>query len=177
VKVLVLNGPNLGRLGTREPDVYGATSYGDLVALCQRAGAELGLEVDVRQTDHEGVMMSWLLVWLVQVVVQAVGEIVEGRVDHGGVSVEETEIGQIRGGVTEGSGPGGGDLEVLEHGLRCERESVRPFREVPVDLVTALDGHPHVADDHAQAAVQMIVQLAFRTLKPAHGDRRSVEVT
>lgn len=60
MKVLVLNGPNLGRLGTREPDVYGATSYDDLVALCQRAGAELGLEVDVRQTDHEGVMMSWL---------------------------------------------------------------------------------------------------------------------
>ncbi|MDQ4011392.1 MAG: type II 3-dehydroquinate dehydratase [Actinomycetota bacterium] len=60
MKVLVLNGPNLGRLGTREPDVYGATSYSDLVVLCQRAGAELGLEVDVRQTDHEGVMMSWL---------------------------------------------------------------------------------------------------------------------
>ncbi|MGH3751480.1 MAG: type II 3-dehydroquinate dehydratase [Pseudonocardiaceae bacterium] len=60
MKVLVLNGPNLGRLGTREPDVYGATSYRDLVALCQRAGAELGLEVDVRQTDHEGVMISWL---------------------------------------------------------------------------------------------------------------------
>ena len=60
MKVLVLNGPNLGRLGTREPDVYGATSYSDLVALCQRAGTELGLQVDVRQTDHEGVMMSWL---------------------------------------------------------------------------------------------------------------------
>jgi 3-dehydroquinate dehydratase-2 len=60
VKVLVLNGPNLGRLGTREPDVYGATTHGDLVALCQRVGAELGLEVDVRQTDHEGVMISWL---------------------------------------------------------------------------------------------------------------------
>ncbi|MGH3789161.1 MAG: type II 3-dehydroquinate dehydratase [Pseudonocardiaceae bacterium] len=60
MKVLVLNGPNLGRLGTREPDIYGATTYDDLVALCQRAGAELGLEVDVRQTDHEGVMMSWL---------------------------------------------------------------------------------------------------------------------
>ena len=60
MKVLVLNGPNLGRLGTREPDVYGATSYDDLVALCQRAGAELGLEVEVRQTDHEGVMVSWL---------------------------------------------------------------------------------------------------------------------
>jgi len=60
VKVLVLNGPNLGRLGTREPDVYGATAYADLVALCQRAGAALGLEVDVRQTDQEGVMMNWL---------------------------------------------------------------------------------------------------------------------
>ena len=60
MKVLVLNGPNLGRLGSREPDVYGATTHGDLVALCQRVGTELGLEVDVRQTDHEGVMMSWL---------------------------------------------------------------------------------------------------------------------
>ncbi|MGH3870711.1 MAG: type II 3-dehydroquinate dehydratase [Pseudonocardiaceae bacterium] len=60
MKVLVLNGPNLGRLGTREPDVYGATSYADLVTLCRQVGAELGLEVDVRQTDHEGVMMGWL---------------------------------------------------------------------------------------------------------------------
>jgi len=60
VKVLVLNGPNLGRLGTREPDVYGATTHDDLVVLCQRVGTELGLEVDVRQTDYEGVMMSWL---------------------------------------------------------------------------------------------------------------------
>jgi 3-dehydroquinate dehydratase II len=60
VKVLVLNGPNLGRLGTREPDVYGTTTHDDLVALCQQAGTELGLDVDVRQTDHEGVMISWL---------------------------------------------------------------------------------------------------------------------
>ena len=60
MKVLVLNGPNLGRLGSREPDVYGTTSYRDLVSLCEGVGAELGLEVDVRQTDHEGVMMSWL---------------------------------------------------------------------------------------------------------------------
>jgi 3-dehydroquinate dehydratase-2 len=60
VRVLVLNGPNLGRLGTREPDIYGATTHDDLVALCRRVGAELGLAVDVRQTDHEGVMISWL---------------------------------------------------------------------------------------------------------------------
>ena len=58
VKVLVLNGPNLGRLGTREPDVYGATTYADLVALCEQTGAELGIEVEVRQTDHEGVWSS-----------------------------------------------------------------------------------------------------------------------
>lgn len=60
MRVLVLNGPNLGRLGTREPDIYGAYTHADLAALCQRAGAELGLEVDVRQTDHEGDMISWL---------------------------------------------------------------------------------------------------------------------
>ena len=58
--MLVLNGPNLGRLGTREPDIYGATTHDDLVALCRRVGAELGLDVDVRQTDHEGVMIGWL---------------------------------------------------------------------------------------------------------------------
>jgi 3-dehydroquinate dehydratase-2 len=60
VKVLVLNGPNLGRLGKRQPDVYGSTTYAELVALCERAGAELGIEVDVRQTDHEGEMVGWL---------------------------------------------------------------------------------------------------------------------
>jgi 3-dehydroquinate dehydratase-2 len=60
VKVLVLNGPNLGRLGTREPDVYGTTTHSELVTRCQQVGAQLGLEVEVRQTDHEGIMMSWL---------------------------------------------------------------------------------------------------------------------
>ncbi|GDY28861.1 type II 3-dehydroquinate dehydratase [Gandjariella thermophila] len=60
MKILVLNGPNLGRLGTREPSVYGTTSYADLVALCERTGAELGVEVEVRQTDHEGEMIGWL---------------------------------------------------------------------------------------------------------------------
>jgi len=58
--VLVLNGPNLGRLGRREPDVYGATTYPELVALCERTGAELGLRVQVRQTEHEGELLGWL---------------------------------------------------------------------------------------------------------------------
>ena len=59
-RVLVLNGPNLGRLGTREPEIYGTTTYGDLVALCERTAAELGLEVDVRQTDSEAELLRWL---------------------------------------------------------------------------------------------------------------------
>ena len=58
--VLVLNGPNLGRLGTREPHIYGATTHADLAELCVRAGTELGLAVEVRQTDHEGEMLGWL---------------------------------------------------------------------------------------------------------------------
>ena len=56
----MLNGPNLGRLGTREPAVYGSTTYADLVASCEATGAELGLAVDVRQTDHEGELLGWL---------------------------------------------------------------------------------------------------------------------
>jgi 3-dehydroquinate dehydratase II len=60
VKVYVLNGCNLGRLGTRETDVYGLTTYTGLVELCQTAGKELGLDVDVRQTDAEAEMISWL---------------------------------------------------------------------------------------------------------------------
>jgi 3-dehydroquinate dehydratase II len=58
--ILVLNGPNLGRLGTREPEVYGSTTHADLVELCQKTGRELGVDVEVRQTDHEGEMVGWL---------------------------------------------------------------------------------------------------------------------
>jgi 3-dehydroquinate dehydratase-2 len=60
MKVHVLNGPNLGRLGTRQVDVYGASSYQDLVDLCVEAGNGLGLEVTVRQTDAEHEMLAWL---------------------------------------------------------------------------------------------------------------------
>ena len=58
--VLVLNGPNLGRLGVREPDVYGTATYDDLVRRCQQVAKETGLEVDVRQTDSESEMIGWL---------------------------------------------------------------------------------------------------------------------
>jgi 3-dehydroquinate dehydratase II len=60
MKVLVLNGPNLGRLGSREPEVYGSMTYVDLVALCEKTGAELGLDVEVRQTDSEAELVGWL---------------------------------------------------------------------------------------------------------------------
>lgn len=60
VNVLVLNGPNLNRLGSREPLIYGSTTHADLVELCKTAAAELGIEVEVRQTNHEGEMVEWL---------------------------------------------------------------------------------------------------------------------
>ena len=59
-RVLVLNGPNLGRLGSREPEVYGATTHEELVRLCQADGASLGLDVEVRQTDDESELIGWL---------------------------------------------------------------------------------------------------------------------
>lgn len=59
-RVLVLNGPNLGRLGSREPDVYGATSYAGLVDRCTELGSELGLAVEVRETNDEGELIRWL---------------------------------------------------------------------------------------------------------------------
>ncbi len=56
----VLNGPNLGRLGRREPGTYGSASHDDLAARCVRVGAELGLDVAVGQTDTEAEMIGWL---------------------------------------------------------------------------------------------------------------------
>jgi 3-dehydroquinate dehydratase-2 len=60
VRVLVLNGPNLARLGVREPDVYGAMPYADLVTSCARWGSELDLDVEVRQSDDEAELIGWL---------------------------------------------------------------------------------------------------------------------
>jgi 3-dehydroquinate dehydratase-2 len=58
--VLVLNGPNLGRLGSREPEVYGSATYSDLVALVTATASELGLTAEVRQTDSESELIGWL---------------------------------------------------------------------------------------------------------------------
>jgi 3-dehydroquinate dehydratase-2 len=58
--VLVLNGPNLGRLGRRQPEIYGTTTHDELAAMCIEWGRDLGLEVEVRQTNHEGELLDWL---------------------------------------------------------------------------------------------------------------------
>lgn len=58
--VLVLNGPNLGRLGTREPEKYGSTTHEQLVALIAEWGAEAGIETIVRQSDSETDLVHWV---------------------------------------------------------------------------------------------------------------------
>jgi len=58
--VLVLNGPNLARLGSREPDVYGTATLADLRQACDATAGELGLAVDFRQTDDESELIAWV---------------------------------------------------------------------------------------------------------------------
>ena len=59
-RVLVLNGPNLGRLGVREPEIYGAATLADLEAAALEWGAESGLQVEARQTNDEAELVGWL---------------------------------------------------------------------------------------------------------------------
>ncbi|HEY9244168.1 MAG TPA: type II 3-dehydroquinate dehydratase [Streptosporangiaceae bacterium] len=59
-QVLVLNGPNLAQLGSREPDVYGSQTFDDLVEICRLTGRKLDLYVDVRQTNDEAELIRWV---------------------------------------------------------------------------------------------------------------------
>ena len=58
--VLILNGPNLNLLGTRKPEVYGTTTLADVEKLCSDAAAELSLDVDFKQSNHEGQLIDWI---------------------------------------------------------------------------------------------------------------------
>lgn len=60
ISLLVLNGPNLNLLGTRQPEIYGSTTLADVEAMCRSAGDRLGLAIDCRQSNHEGVLVDWV---------------------------------------------------------------------------------------------------------------------
>jgi 3-dehydroquinate dehydratase-2 len=60
MKILVLNGPNLNLLGQREPAVYGHTTLADVEQLCRDTGARLNVDIECRQSNHEGVLVDWV---------------------------------------------------------------------------------------------------------------------
>lgn len=59
-KILIINGPNLNLLGTREPEIYGSETLDDVKAMCEKVAAELGLECDFRQSNTEGEIVGWI---------------------------------------------------------------------------------------------------------------------
>ncbi len=58
--VYILNGPNLNLLGTREPHIYGTTTLAEVEATCHQRAQTVGLEIDFRQTNHEGQLVDWI---------------------------------------------------------------------------------------------------------------------
>ncbi len=60
MRILILNGPNLNLLGMREPGIYGDRTYADLVTMIEEKAAALGVTAEVRQTNHEGVLVDWI---------------------------------------------------------------------------------------------------------------------
>jgi 3-dehydroquinate dehydratase-2 len=58
--ILILNGPNLNLLGTRQPEVYGTTTLNDIELMCQKKANQLGVHVECRQSNHEGLLIDWI---------------------------------------------------------------------------------------------------------------------
>ncbi len=59
-KILIINGPNLNMLGTREPEIYGNQTLNDIEKLCEQTARTLNLEIDFRQSNHEGEIVDWI---------------------------------------------------------------------------------------------------------------------
>ncbi|MEJ1118753.1 type II 3-dehydroquinate dehydratase [Phyllobacterium sp. CCNWLW109] len=59
-QVFILNGPNLNMLGKREPGIYGATTLSDIEAMCRAEGEVLGVDIEFRQSNHEGDLVNWI---------------------------------------------------------------------------------------------------------------------
>lgn len=60
LNILVLNGPNLNMLGTRQPEIYGSTTLADVEKMCADKAVEMGIGLECRQTNHEGVLVDWI---------------------------------------------------------------------------------------------------------------------
>lgn len=76
MKIIIINGPNLNLLGTREPELYGKATYQDLVEFCRKSASELGVEVDIHQSNHEGVLIELIHAargWYDAIVINAAG--------------------------------------------------------------------------------------------------------